>query len=129
MIIRYSYLWEEEAQAGREESIRDRPCAVVLITQEQDENIRVRVLPVTHSPPRVAGDAVEIPAPVKRRLGLDGEPSWIVLGEMNDFAWLGPDVRPIGNSGSPVYGFLPPIFFEHLLSQFAKRRTQIIRRS
>ena len=129
MLIRYSFLWDEEAQAGREEGVKDRPCAIVLVTLARGEDTRVRVLPVTHSPPHSGADAIEIPFPIKRRLGLDTEPSWIVLSEMNDFAWPGPDVRPIGSTGSPVYGFLPNVFFRYVLTQFVKKRARVTRRT
>jgi hypothetical protein len=33
--------------------------------------------------------AVEIPLPVKRHLGLDDNPSWIVVAEGNEFLWPG----------------------------------------
>ena len=36
---------------------------------------------------------VEIPAPVKERLRLDADRSWVVLSEWNEFIWPGPDVR------------------------------------
>ena len=31
LVVRYSYLWEREASQGREEGVKDRPCAVVLV--------------------------------------------------------------------------------------------------
>ena len=31
LVIRYSYLWESEAGAGREEGVKDRPCAIILV--------------------------------------------------------------------------------------------------
>jgi hypothetical protein len=41
----------------------------------------VTVLPVTHSALAVEADAVEIPLPIKRHLGLDSNRSWIVVAE------------------------------------------------
>jgi hypothetical protein len=57
--------------------------------------------------------AIEIPAVTKRRLGLDGERSWIVVSEANDFRWPGPDVRPVvgQDPATVVYGMLPPALF------------------
>jgi hypothetical protein len=129
MLINYSYLWSGEARLGREEGIKDRPCAVVIVTRTKDGETIVRVLPVTHRHPTMEGEAVEIPMPTKHRLGLDSEPSWIVLGEMNDFPWPGPDVRPLRNTGNPVYGFLPRKFFRHVLEQLAGRRLRIVKRT
>ena len=33
LVIRYSYLWQSEAAAGREEGVKDRPCAVILVVE------------------------------------------------------------------------------------------------
>jgi hypothetical protein len=33
LVIRYSYLWRNEAAAGREEGVKDRPCAIVLAVE------------------------------------------------------------------------------------------------
>jgi hypothetical protein len=68
------------------------------------------VLPITHTTPSNADDAIEIPPATKRRLGLDDERSWIVLTESNRFVWPGPDVRPI-DSDTGYSGPLPPALF------------------
>jgi hypothetical protein len=120
LVIRYAYLWHAEHLRGQEEGVKDRPCAVVLVIDDDQGRQMVSVLPVTHSPPRVEDDAVEIPAPVKRRLGLDAERSWIVLTEFNTFAWPGPDLRPLvsGQPGTIVFGELPATFFRHVRDRF-----------
>jgi hypothetical protein len=115
-VIRYSYLWRREHLLGREEGLKDRPCAVVMTVQDKDGRDIVIVLPVTHSPPQTPEDAVEIPADTKRRLGLDDAPSWVVLTEANRFVWPGPDLRP-GVNGEPssiAYGSLPERLFERI---------------
>jgi len=119
-VIRYAYLWHREAQAGREEGSKDRPCAVVLASQDEAGARRVYVLPITHSAPLRVEDAIEIPAPVKARLGLDGERSWVVTNEANAFIWPGPDLRfpPGGGPESKAYGFLPPAFFRAVRGRF-----------
>lgn len=129
MLINYSYLWSGEADLGREEGVKDRPCAVVIAKKDEDGRLIVRVLPVTHRHPLQPDEAVEIPATVKRRLGLDEARSWIVLSELNVFPWPGPDVRPLGKSGNPIYGFLPNNFFRHVLQQMAKRRVRATKRT
>jgi hypothetical protein len=120
LVIRYSYLWQSEHLEGREEGIKDRPCAIVLNATTSDGGTRVTVLPITHSPPRNAKLAIEIPPLVKRRLGLDFERSWIVLSEGNEFAWPGPDLRPQPGQGldSVAYGLLPPRLFTEVLNRF-----------
>jgi hypothetical protein len=94
LVIRYSYLWAEDHRRGREEGVKDRPCAIILITAKTQDGPAVTVLPITHAPPSDPNLAVEIPAAVKRRLGLDDERSWVVLTEANRFIWPGPDLRP-----------------------------------
>lgn len=120
LVIRYSYLWREEHQKGQEEGVKDRPCAVILVTQAVDGEEVVTVLPVTHVPPNDPALAIEIPRAVKVRLGLDDERSWIALTEANRFIWPGPDLRPAkrGDAASVVHGLLPAKFYEQLKSRF-----------
>ncbi len=108
LVIRYSYLWAREHDQGREEGVKDRPCAVLLATRTDDGDLRVIVLPITHTPPHDPDTAIEIPASTGRRLGLDDDRSWIVLTEGNAFAWPGPDLRfgPGGGPESCALGFL-----------------------
>lgn len=127
LVICYSYLWESEARQGREEGVKDRPCAVILVLlREGKEHPIVRVLPVTHASPADPADALEIPTPTKDRLGLDSERSWVVLTEANDFIWPGPDLRPVpGSDPSTVaYGFLPPGFMRVLRDRLEQRRRE-----
>jgi hypothetical protein len=115
LVVRYSYLWHAEHIQGREEGIKDRPCAIILA---------------------IAGKkAVEIPAPVKRRLGLDSERSWVVLSEWNECLWPSADLRPTGrHKGAFVaYGLLPPKFFDYLRRRFLalveKRKARRVERT
>ena len=108
LVLRYSYLWSHEAAAGREEGVKDRPCAVLFTVVTRQDRTVATVLPVTHAPPQNPSLAVEIPPATKRRLGLDEERSWIVLSEANRFIWPGPDLRPLANDpASFAYGELP----------------------
>lgn len=52
------------------------------------------VLGISHSPPQEGQRAIEVPAKLKKHLGLDDQPSWIYTSELNVFAWPGPDLRP-----------------------------------
>jgi hypothetical protein len=119
LVISYSYLWQHEAAAGQVEGRKNRPCAIVLVVQDQEEGTqRVTVAPITHSPPANPEHAIAIPAPVKRHLGLDDQPSWIVLDDFNVFAWPGFDLRPIpGQPGQFSYGFLPPQLFNQVIAK------------
>jgi hypothetical protein len=120
LIIRYSYLWLREHEAGRDEGEKDRPCALVLTIAQSDAQPRVTVLPITHTPPANPALAIELPPVTKRRLGLDHERSWIVLDEGNEFAWPGPDLRPVPGSdpATAAYGFMPPGLFKIVLDRF-----------
>ena len=58
---------------------------------------------------------------MKRHLGLDEARSWIILDEVNEFAWPGFDLRPILSSRERfAYGFLPPRLFDQLLARLAQ---------
>lgn len=135
LVIRYSYLWAEEYRRGQEEGVKDRPCAVILVTTTEDEERIVTVLPISHAPPADPKLAVEIPALVKRRLKLDDERSWVVLTETNRFIWPGPDLRPSkpGDAGSVGYGPLPFALFEKIRIKFIAairaKRTSVVPRS
>jgi hypothetical protein len=120
LVLRYSYLWRAEQRQGQEEGVKDRPCAVVLVTTTDEGERIVTVLPITHTPPLVPEAAVEIPQATKARLGLDAARSWVVLTEANRFVWPGPDLRPVraGDAGSVAYGLLPYGLIEEIRGKF-----------
>lgn len=115
LVIGYSYLWRDEAIAGREEGRKDRPCVIVLSVRSEEGRIRVSVAPVTHFAPTDPEQAVKLPEAVKQRLGMDAAPSWIVISELNHFIWPGADLRLI-RRGSPdyAYGILPRTLYNHV---------------
>ncbi len=123
LVIRYAYLWKREYDEGREEGSKDRPCAIVLSIVNEENEREVLVLPITHTPTEHPDDAVEIPILTRQRLGLDAERSWIVISEVNEFVWPGPDLRPVPGSDAStiVYGALPPKFFAHVRDRFLAR--------
>lgn len=120
LVVRYSYLWHTEYLQGREEGQKDRPCALIAAIKTDDSGqTRVLVVPITHSQP-TSPDAIEIPQAIKKRLALDTDRSWVVLSEWNEFAWPGPDLRPVAGSDPPsfAYGLLPPRFFASVRNRF-----------
>lgn len=122
LVISYSYLWQGEHGRGEEEGRKNRPCAIVLTRQVIEGVSIVSVVPVTHTPPSNPADAIAMPPGLKRHLGLDDEPSWIVVSELNDFVWPGPDLRPIpGKPDRYDYGVLPPTFFRKLQEAIFER--------
>lgn len=137
LVIRYSYLWYEEHRSGRDEGRKDRPCAIIAALRAADDpgETRVLVLPITHGPPTDAALAIELPAGVKERLGLDALASWVVLSEWNEFIWPGPDLRraPGSDESSVAYGILPPRLFAIIRDRFlalaVSRRAQRVTRT
>jgi hypothetical protein len=114
LVVSYAYVWDHEAQSGRDEGRKDRPCVIVLaVERQQDGETLATLLPVTHRAPQDVAAAVEIPSAVKQLLGLDHERSWIVVSEGDQFIWPGYDLRKVRNYD---YGYLPPRFFEDILA-------------
>lgn len=128
LVICYAYLWCDQSRAGQTEGRKDRPCAIVVTTADQDGDTLVYVAPITHSPP-AAGQGIEIPAAIKRRLGLDAARSWIITDELNRFVWPGYDMRPIARNQPDTFawGFLPVELFEALKALVLKhQRTKVL---
>lgn len=118
LVISYAYLWHYEHQAGQDEGRKDRPSVIVLAVERTDGSTVVTVLPITHSAPAEPAAAIEIPAPIKKHLGLDDARSWVVVSEGNEFDWPGYDLRKIPGSDSYDFGFLPPRFFNQIMEAF-----------
>ncbi len=96
---------------------------MLALAGQEDDRPRAVVLPVTHTPPQLPTEGVELPAATKRRLGLDEERSWVVTSEANSFLWPGPDLRFLPGRGpeSTVYGLLPPDVFQAVRESFLAR--------
>lgn len=88
---------------------------VVVARMVSGDRTQLLVAPVTHREPG-PGEGVEIPAPVKRHLGLDQERSWIITTELNCFNWPGPDIRIARGGDDPFYGAIPAKLFEQMRS-------------
>jgi hypothetical protein len=125
LVISYSYLWSQEAEAGQVEGRKDRPCAIILAIEpaEEGQPKEIAVAPITHSAPADLSVAVELPPRVKQHLGLDSDPSWVILNEVNVFTWPGFDLRHTKRgSGRVDYGHLPPKLFDVLVETFKTLR-------
>lgn len=126
-IIHYGYLWKNEQQAGRTESTKNRPAAVILAHKSiGEERTMVFALPITHGTPYDPAVAVEMPPDVKHRLGLDGNRSWIICDEVNKFIWPGYDLRPIPgkNPNEWEYGMLGRDTYEKARDLFLQIRNE-----
>jgi hypothetical protein len=130
LVVRFDYLWNDEAARGRSEGSKHRPCAIVVAQTGHGSEARVWLAPITHSPPRQPGDALEIPARVKAALGLDDARSWIVTTELNSVAWDDPGIIPADRSRW-AYGFLPMALIkavvDHTLAHQRTRRAIVTR--
>jgi hypothetical protein len=49
-VIRYAYLWWNEARRGREDGTKDRPCSIVLTRITTAGRTVAYVLPITQTP-------------------------------------------------------------------------------
>ncbi|WP_294006202.1 hypothetical protein [Sphingomonas sp.] len=85
--------------------------------------MQLLVAPITHST-TAPDEGVPIPPAVKRYLGLDDDPSWIVTTELNRFIWPGPDIRSAKDSDTPLYGAIPAKLFEQVKLQISAHAKQ-----
>lgn len=121
LVIRYDYLWADEARRGREEGAKHRPCGIVLVVRTSpDGRPSALVCPISHSPPREQGAALEIAAAVSRRLGLDQDRSWIVFDEVNLVDWSDPGIIP-PQAPDWAYGFLPAGLTRNVIDRVRER--------
>lgn len=120
LVIRYSYLWRREAEAGMDEGRKARPAVVVLAVTRTDGRTLVTVAPVTHSPPVSSDRGVALPPRVKEHLGLDDAASWVITDDLNVFEWPGFDLVPLpGHPGDYAYGLLPARLFVRIRDAIA----------
>lgn len=114
LVIRFNYLWKREHDLGRDNARYPRPCAIVLSHRRATDGLTlVLVAPITHSEPSADTQGVELPTRVKQHLGLDDARSWVVVDEVNEFAWPGFDLAP-DPGGEIAYGHLPPKLYEKI---------------
>lgn len=114
LVICYAHPWHDEHRAGIEEGRKDRPCAIVVARQDAAGDISVVVVPITRTQPAPERRPVALPRTVRRHLGLDDQPSWIVTDELNQFTWPGYDLHPISRQTPERFhcGFLPTDIFD-----------------
>ena len=118
LVVRYDYLWSREAAAGRDQG-KERPTCLVAASDSQTKPRYVVLLPITHSPPDAGTVGIEIPAKVKKAIGLDDAPSWVIVSEYNVDEWPNAGLSPLpGKSGTFSYGFIPPGLFAQIKARF-----------
>jgi hypothetical protein len=115
LVIRYQFLWSHEFDGGDEEGETIRPCLILSAKQLGNGATTVRVVPITHRPP--TNPASEIPPAVRKHLGLDEAPSWIILTELNEFIWPGRYVFQIpGTLDRFDHGVVPPMLLKRVVA-------------
>ena len=118
LVIRYDYLWADEAAAGRDAG-KDRPACLIAASDATVSPRFVVILPITPARPLVGTVAIEIPPNVRRALGLDDAASWVVVSEHNVDEWPNAGVVPLpGRPGVFGYGFIPPGLFAQIKRRF-----------
>lgn len=133
LVIRYDYLWVDEATLGRDQG-KDRPACLVAASDSASAPRFVVILPITHTPPTGSTVGVEIPPKVQRAIGLDDAPSWVIVSESNVDEWPNGGLSPVpGRPGVFAYGFIPPSLFAQIKEKFLQlgqqRRGTSVRRS
>ena len=120
MVIRYDYLWADDATAGKDAG-KDRPTCLVAASDATANPRFVVLLPITHTPPTGATVGVEIPQDVKKKIGMDDAPSWIIVSEHNVDLWPNGGLSPVpGRGGAFHYGFISPGLFAKVKEEFIR---------
>ena len=132
LVVRYDYLWAQDARAGREQG-KDRPACLVATVDSPVRPRYVVLLPITHTAPAGETIGIEIPAKVRRAIGLDDAPCWVIVSEHNVDVWPNPGLSPVpGERGQFSYGFLPPGLFAKVRTGFLElakaKRSPAVRR-
>ena len=88
LVIYYDFLWKEESDQGRMDGRKDRPCAIVLRSDlQEDGSCKVLLCPITHAPIAEDETGIQLPLRVARHLGLDEEPQFIKTHQLNQVLW------------------------------------------
>jgi hypothetical protein len=124
LVIRYDYLWIDEAARGRDQG-KDRPACIVAASDSVAAPRFVVILPITHTPPSGNTVGIAIPPRVRQTIGLDDSPSWVVVSEHNVDEWPNGGLAPVpGRPGIFSYGFIPPGLFAVIKAKFLELSKQ-----
>ena len=107
-VLRYVYLFKEEADDDRVEGVKERFVVVIGV-----DGKRYHVAAVTTKGENRA-NAMPLPAPVAKAAGLASNSS-VIISEQNVFTWLGFDIRPISKSQGYIAGRLTPTITNKLI--------------
>ena len=107
-VLRYVYLFAEEAARGRDKGVKERFVVVGGVLGR-----RYRVAAITTKGEGREGTLL-LPAPVATAAGVTVGSS-IVVSEFNRFTWPGFDIRPLSKDAGYIAGRLPPGFTNTLI--------------
>lgn len=100
----------------------DRPVLALAVVAGGDGRLHVLAVPITHGRPHNPDHGVRLPDDLKRVLGLDEAPSWVITTEGAKFAWPGADVRLAPRRSSPFYGVVSPRFLRVVARSYQSNR-------
>ena len=120
-VIRFPYLWANEAQRGETEGRKSRQVAIGVRMAKPEGDDVLLLFPITSKAPERGRFAVEIPETEKRRAGLDGDMRlWIILNEYNlDIVGRSFYLEP-----EPPLGRFSKAFFLPVMREFIARRSR-----
>lgn len=120
LVFRYDYVWSREAKQQRATG-KERPACVVVASDDDSDPRMVMILPITHSRPESRDVGIEIPERVRRYLGLDDRPGWIIVSDSNVDDWPNAGIAPVpGKPKVYAYGILPDPLFQIVKREFLK---------
>ena len=121
LVVRYDYLWQREFLEQKVDGAKNRPCVVVVpMPVGADGRLKVILAAITHSRPYNLLDAIAIPANARRASGLDDQPSWITLDEVNIVDWIDAGFVPATHKNWS-YGYLPKYLVSKVISEISNR--------
>jgi hypothetical protein len=124
LVVRYDYLWIDQAARGRDQG-NDRPACIVAASDSASTPRFVVLLPITRTPPSGNTVGIAIPPRVRQAIGLDDAPSWVIVSEHNVDEWPNGGLAPIpGRPGIFSYGFIPPGLFAVIKAKFLELSEQ-----
>jgi hypothetical protein len=137
-LIAYEYLSHSQA-TRREDGAKTYPTALLLARSWEFSSTLVYALGISHMPPS-GRQALEVPAKLRRWIGLDERPQWIYTDEVNVFVWPGPDLRPARyisrrpvDAETCILGPLPNDWFaevqRHFRQSYEMRVVNVVKRT
>lgn len=105
-LVEYQFLWSHEENKGIMHGLKNRQCAIILRSSQQDSE-RIFLIPVTTKQPNATTPSLEIPELEARHMGLkELVRRWIILHEVNvdeiPSYVLEPNAK-IGDIGKPYF--------------------------